>query len=80
LEKVHNFGHILRTLHCKNAMLVVPSIQPLLHPECKELVPADCDVQIVEIRPRDLQKFIILMKSLGYPLVALEQCSRSVMV
>ena len=61
-------------------MLVVPSDLPLLHPECKELVPKDYDVQIVEIRQRDLHKFITLMKSLGYPLAALEQCSRSVSV
>jgi tRNA G18 (ribose-2'-O)-methylase SpoU len=80
LEKVHNFGHILRTLHGHNALLVVPSETPLHHPECKELVPLNSDVPIVEIRQKDLHKFIILMKSLGYPMVALEQCSRSVQV
>jgi hypothetical protein len=31
LEKVHNFGHILRTLNGHNAMLVVPSEIPLQH-------------------------------------------------
>lgn len=78
LEKVHNFGHILRTLQGHDALLVVPSEQPLHHPECSELIPLDSDVPIVEIRKKDLHKFIILMKSLGYPMVALEQCSRSV--
>jgi len=52
-------------------MVVVPSKLPLEHTECKELVPEKCDVQIVEIKQRDLQKFIVLMKKLGYPLVAL---------
>lgn len=35
---------------------------------------------ILEIKQRDVHKFILLMKSLGYPLVALEQCSRSVQI
>jgi hypothetical protein len=54
LEKVHNFGHILRTVNGMNAMIVVPSNMPLQHEECLELVPENFDAQIVEIKPRDL--------------------------
>jgi len=32
LEKVHNFGYLMRTLTSHSAMLTVPSKQPLLHP------------------------------------------------
>jgi hypothetical protein len=39
LEKVHNFGYILRTLHSKQAMLLVPSSLPLQHLECQQFIP-----------------------------------------
>jgi len=32
LEKVHNFGYLMRTLTSHSAILTVPSKQPLLHP------------------------------------------------
>ena len=77
LEKVHNFGHILRTLHGHNAMLVVPSAQPLAHPECRELVPEGCDVEVIEIKDDELIQFMRLQKERGFPLIGLEQCSTS---
>jgi hypothetical protein len=80
LEKVHNFGYILRTLHQTRSLLLVPSQQPLQHPECLEFVPPNSQVEVVEIKPEEIYDFVKLMKTKGYPLIGLEQCSGSLKI
>jgi hypothetical protein len=59
-------------------MLVIESAQPLAHPECAELIPENCDVEVIEIKEKELLKFMKLEKNRGYKLLALEQCAGSI--